>query len=331
MESWVEPSYPDLEKIKEEISLLQKEVDVLKARQLPLPSKASLNSSTNGAAIEGSGVASQQLARKTSVISGPVFRDRDKDSSKQKEVDSLLAPLPRMMPIAEMHDKAMQAYNARRKEIEDALQAQRAAKEEEERIEREQREAEEAAKRAVEEEAREQEKKEREAREAEQTQQREEQERKANQGNEMQGTPAPKLEGNSSQQQQANQAQGQMQQAQQGSEQEGLAQNNQQQQAIPQQQQQQQPQAQQPQLQSGDPISINNIDSSNVASGQETPKEGGGTAANYFDDSYNLLMDNFGMYGENGGGYDTIGGGIPGDEMMDDSLFSEYMDQMGSM
>lgn len=66
-------------------------------------------------------------------------------------LDALLAPLPRMMPIVEMQDKAMQAHNARRKEIEEVWNAQRAAKLEKERVERERAEAEEAERRGVEE------------------------------------------------------------------------------------------------------------------------------------------------------------------------------------
>lgn len=269
---------------------MQKEVEALKARQLQLPGKPGLASTTGNDSTAPP--SSQQLARKTSVASGGLFRS-EKDNLRQKDFDALLAPMPRMMPIAEMHDKAMQAHNARRKEIEDALQAQRAAKEEEQRAERERIEAEEAAKRAIEEEAREKERREREAKEAEERRQKqaEEDEKVAK---EAATAPAEiKAEGSTSKQ--------------------GHAQGN----ARPEQQQpqqhQQQHQQQQQQSAAGD-IDV-----------EEQPQEG--NAETYFDDSYSLLMDNFGMYG-NGGGYNA---GMSNDEIMDDSLFSEYMDQMGSM
>lgn len=263
---------------------------------------------------------SQQLARKPSVASGSVFRDRDNSSKPAKEEDTLLAPLPRMMPIAEMNDKAMQAYNARRKEIEDALQAQRAAKEEEERIEREQREAEEAAKRAVEEEAREKERKEREAREAEERNEEEENKKARQDIDGMQGSLAtPKMEDGSSQKlPQQMQNQSQQSQSQEGQADSQSASNGQQ-------QPQQQSSGMQQQAQS----------SNNGVFGDEQAQEGAaGSTSNYFDDSYNLLMDNFGMYGENGNGGYNIGGtgGLEGDDgMMEDDLFSQYMDQMGGM
>lgn len=304
MESWIEPSYPDLEKIKEEISMLQKEVEILKAHQAQLPGKGLFSHSSRSG--ETSTTASQSLARKSSVAGGG--SSIGKDPSRLKEFDALLAPFPRMMPITEMHDKAMQAHNARRKEIEEALQAQRQAKEEEERIERERIEAEEAAKRAIEEEARQKERKEREAKEEEerrQQQQLREKEEKAVAGNQRDAAPfdadmvGSSVPTRQSQDQQATAQAGQYDQA------------------------------------GGRQVdSTNNTSGNNSVYGEDANRSenglsgvgGGNGGDNYFDDSYNLLMDNFNMYENNGTGFT-----MPGDEMMDDSLFTEYMDQMGSM
>lgn len=307
IESWIEPSFPDLDKIKEEISLLQKEVEALKARQSQISGKGVAHSTETASTF----VTSQQLARKASVANASVNNVSTKDVSRQKDLDALLAPLPRMMPIAEMHDKAMQAHNARRKEIEDALQAQRQAKEEEERIEREKREAEEAARRAVEEQAREKERREREAQEEQEAQRRrhQEEEERAKVGNvnnnsiggmeaSGQARDVKMEDGISSQGPQYAQASQYTESLANGS---NKARNG---------------------------SNANNSDSASNVFGEETNSNAGGAAGNngtYFDDSYNLLMDNFNMY-ESGTGFS-----LPGDEMMEDSLFSEYMDQMGSM
>lgn len=307
MESWIEPSFPDLEKIKEEISLLKKEVEDLKACQSQLPGKSLFGVSSN-ANNEASTSTSQQLVRRPSAVNGASPSAR-KDGTRQRELDALLAPLPRMIPIAEMHDKAMQAYNARRKEVEDALQAQRHAKEEEERIAREKVEAELAAKRAVQEEARETERRERQAKMEEE--QGEERKRRRQKEEEMGTAIASK--------QQANASNPDIKMEDTSSTQPP-------------------PRPQQQESQTG-PVQAGQggatANGHNSAQGEEmigtenangTGEAGASGPETYFDDSYSLLMDNYNMYENNGTGFT-----MPGDDMMDDSLFSEYMDQMGSM
>jgi DNA repair exonuclease SbcCD ATPase subunit len=304
IESWLEPNYPDLDKIKEEISLLQKEVEELKAKQSKLPfGKTPVASTSSNTDVT---VSSHQLARKGSLASSStavVHKEMDGLTGGGVGgvgVESLLAPLPRMMPIAEMQDKAMQAHNARRKEIEEALQAARAAKEEEERLEREKMEAIEAAKKAEEDAIREKERKEREEKEMEERERREEEEEVAR---------LKRVEADS--QLKVTESKGEP------NEDEMTSSNA---------------------IQMGASSSMNTAPSPRKGSNASNPygEQGGGGGAGgagegYFDDSYNLLMDNnFGMYG---GDEDGENGYSNGDDavMLDNSLFAEYMDQMGSM
>lgn len=155
LEDWKAPTAIDSEKLKADIASLQAEVDALK-------SKASLS-----AAPPGAGSTAAPLARKASTqlngyvpSAAPITKIHSQERSHGSGgatgtnvgLDPLLAPLPRMMPIAEMTELAMQGHNARRKEVEDRLMAERMAKEEEERLEREKLEQEREEQRRAEEE-----------------------------------------------------------------------------------------------------------------------------------------------------------------------------------
>lgn len=304
IEAWVVPEFPDLDKINAEISMLKKEVEALKTRQQQFTGKNALHTQSGDVSI-----ASLQLARKGSIASNNIAKEKELliQHQNQAALEALLAPLPRMMPVAEMHDKAMQAHNARRKEIEEALQAQRAAKEEEDRLERERLEAEEATRKALEEKKQEEERKQRQARdEEEENRAKEEAERvkkeKIDVPETLDSQPSVTVVSGSS---------------------EGPS-------LVP------------------APVPPFAVDTSAATSGQtngaQPDNETGAPYADdmedegqqqdqgteYFDESYNLLMNNFGTYG-NDNDY-TLDGGMGGDEMMiGQSLFADYMDQMGSM